>query len=75
MTAFTDEVVQAGPRLRGLVHDLRQPISALTAIGDVLFERDDISADAQRWIRLMVDQGQLMFELCRSIEDAVEEWT
>lgn len=73
MTAFINEVVHARPRLRGLVHDLRQPISAMTAVGDVLLGRDDMSADAQKWIRLMVDQGQMMFELCREIEHVVEE--
>jgi hypothetical protein len=73
MTAFTQDLVGAGPRLRGLVHDLRQPISAMAAVGDVLARRDDIPDEAQKWIRLMVDQGQVMFGLCRELESAVEE--
>jgi His Kinase A (phosphoacceptor) domain. len=62
-----------GRVIHDLVHELRQPLSAVTAIGDLLLQRGDMPVEAQEWVRLMLDQGHAMFGLCREMVSAVEE--
>lgn len=61
------------PVIQAVVHEFRQPLAAVALIGDLLLQRDDMSVEVREWVRLMVDQGEAMFRLCREMASAVEE--